>query len=161
MSNADQIFVEISQTPVSKIVRRKPIEVFENTCVQDVLDALNREHRGVALVVDQECRLLGIFTERDVLLRLPLTDSGWREAPVCDFMTHDPHSIRTNESIGLALNRMQEGAFRHLPIVDEEERAIGVLSVRDILDYVVDHFPSEFLNLPPSPNLETTGEWGG
>lgn len=161
MSNTDQIFTEISETPVSRIVRRKPVQVFPETPVQEILDALNREHRGVAMVIDTECTLLGIFTERDVLLRLPLTDSGWREAPVLDFMTRDPQSVRTNESIGQALHVMQEGAFRHLPIVDEENRAIGVLSVRDILDYVVEHFPSEFLNLPPAPNLETTGEWGG
>jgi hypothetical protein len=51
-----------------------------------------------------------------------------------------------------ALNKMNVGGFRHSPLVDEKGKPVGVVAMRNIVDYIVHLFPEEVLNLPPSPN---------
>jgi CBS domain-containing protein len=80
--------------------------------------------------MDRE-RLLGIFTERDLLVRVVATGRNPAETRLADVMTTDIETIGGDESIEEAIRRMDEGAFRHLPVVDSE-RVLGVLSVRDI-----------------------------
>jgi CBS domain-containing protein len=46
---------------------------------------------------------------------------------------------------------MEEGGYRHLPVVDERERPVGILSVKRIIRYLVEHFPTTVYNLPPDP----------
>jgi CBS domain-containing protein len=66
-------------------------------------------------------------------------------------MTFDPVVVRAKESVGTALRRMQEGGYRHLPVVDEAGQPVGMLSVKHIVRYLVEHFPSTIYNLPPDP----------
>ena len=84
---------------------------------------LMRERRVGCLLVCREDRLLGVFTERDLMRRvlaagLPLT------TPVSVCMTADPVVVRPKDSIGAAVRRMEEGGYRHLPVVDEAGRPI-------------------------------------
>ena len=109
---------------------------------------LMREHRvGCLLVVEGE-RLVGIITERDLLLKL---GAGDLSRPVRDFMTREPEVLTLDAPIVYALNKMSVGGFRHVPLVDAERRPVGVVSVKDIIDYIVDFFPNDVLTVPPDP----------
>ena len=91
---------------------------------------------------------MGIFTERDVLLRI--VDRGKNPAtlPLSEAMTPDPDVLSVNATVAYALNRMSVGGFRHVPVVDAEHRPAFVVSVRDVVEYLVEAFPREVLNLP-------------
>jgi CBS domain-containing protein len=107
-----------------------------------------REHRvGCVLVVEGE-RLVGILTERDLLLKL---ERGSDERAVRDLMTPDPEVLSPEDPIVYALNKMSVGGFRHVPLVDEAGRPVGVVSVKDIVEYIVDFFPNDVLTVPPDP----------
>ena len=66
-------------------------------------------------------------------------------------MTPDPVSVRCKDPIRLAASRMEEGGYRHLPVLDEAGRPVGILSAKRIVHYLVEHFPATVYNLPPDP----------
>jgi CBS domain-containing protein len=121
--------------PVRSILRRRRLgpELVAARADETVCDAAKRmaENKcGSILIMDRE-RLLGIFTERDLLVRVVATGRNPAETRLDEVMTTDIETIDGDESIEEAIRRMDEGAFRHLPVVDSE-RVLGVLSVRDI-----------------------------
>jgi predicted transcriptional regulator len=63
--------------------------------------------------------------------------SDLSEATVKDFMTAKPVTERPDVSLAFALNLMSNGGFRHIPIVDQDKMPIGVLSVKDVIDHIV------------------------
>jgi CBS domain-containing protein len=68
-------------------------------------------------------------------------------------MTPNPVAVHPKDSIGAAVRRMEEGGYRHLPVVDEVGRPLGMLSVKRIVHYLVEHFPATVYNLPPDPDV--------
>jgi len=62
--------------------------------------------------------------------------------------------LRAEDSLDAALLHMAKGGYRHIPIVDEGNHPLGMVSVRDIISYLVEHFPQEILTLPPRPVRE-------
>jgi len=113
------------------------------------------------VLVEEAGRIAGIFSERDVMLRVDYTDPSWTRRPVREFMTRAPRTIREDEPIEDALNIMLTGGHRHLPIVDAAGALLGIVSIRDILIHIVGFFPADFINLPPDPEHESSGVWGG
>jgi CBS domain-containing protein len=85
---------------------------------------------GSTLVMEGD-RLVGIFTERDIVHTLTGTSDVGRSSTVREHMTPDPEVIAPDATVGEALDRMLEGGFRHLPVV-EDGRVIGVVSMRDL-----------------------------
>src|SRR6516225_1417781 len=91
--------------------------------------ALMRQYEVGCLVVTKDDRLVGIFTERDLMRRvlaagLPLS------TPVSQCMTPDPVFVDEKESIRAAVRRMEEGGYRHLPVIGDTGKAVGILSVK-------------------------------
>jgi CBS domain-containing protein len=103
--------------------------------VGEVLSLIERETVGCALVVD-EGRLVGIFSERDALTRLNTRAAELASHPVSEFMTPDPECLKPSAKIAFALQRMDLGGYRHVPIVDDAGRAVGVISIRDVLRHL-------------------------
>jgi CBS domain-containing protein len=112
-----------------------PPEIVDTTA--DVDDAIRRMHdKGIdcVLVVDGG-RLVGIFTDRDAVLKVAGTKAG--SQPISAVMTHDPVVLRHNETIAVALNKMAVGGFRHIPIV-EDGRPTGVVTARDVFHHLAE-----------------------
>jgi CBS domain-containing protein len=135
---------------VSRLYPTAPLRIRPEEAVAEAV-ALMRQHRVGCVLVCRDVRLVGIFTERDLMRRvlaegLPLT------VPVSAAMTPDPVVVSPKESVGAAVRRMEEGGYRHLPVVDPAGRPLGVLSVKRIVHYLVEHFPSTVYNLPPDPS---------
>ena len=151
---------EIAATPIGTIVRRLPVRVTPETPLGEVVAALREKGRG-AVLVEEDGRITGICSERDVMLRIDHGDPSWTARPVREVMTRAPRTIREDEQIEDALNTMLTGGHRHLPIVDAAGALLGIVSIRDILVHVVGFFPADFINLPPDPDHEASGVWGG
>lgn len=133
--------------PIRRLLPLGPQLVSPATTVTDAVRAM-REHRaGCVLVVDGE-RLVGIFTERDLLYLVGVSSL---DRPVSEVMTTDPDVLRPNDPIVYALNLMSVGGYRHVPLVDDAHRPVGVVSMRHIVHYLVAFFPQAVLTLPPDP----------
>ncbi len=126
----------------------------------EAIAAMQKERRGCVLVVDGE-KLAGIFTERDVLLKVAGLSIDLKQAKVADYMTRDPVSLPAEASVAFALNRMVVEGFRHIPLVDDHGRPVGVVSMRELIEYLSEFFRKEMLNLPPDPRLPFQNREGG
>jgi CBS domain-containing protein len=135
---------------VSRLHPTPPHKIGPEQTVADAVALMCRERVGCVLICQGE-RLIGIFTERDLLRRVlapgkPLT------LPIAECMTRDPVAVNPKESIGAAVRRMEEGGYRHLPVVDNAGKPLNVLSVKRIVHYLVEHFPGTVYNQPPDPD---------
>ena len=128
------------------------ISVGLEATLQEAVETLQREHIGCVLVVGVDGRLAGIFTERDLLNRVAGRHLDWECERVGDYMTRDPETLQPDHRIAWALNLMSLGGYRHVPLIDEAGRPVGVVSIKDIVALIVDLFPAPVLNLPPDPH---------
>lgn len=146
--------------PIRVIEHRPPISVQRTTPVAGAIQLMKQSRTG-CLLVEEGGKLVGIFTERDILMKLLGTGQDLAAIPVQAVMTANPEALTDEDEIAWAIHLMSVGGFRHLPLVDSERRPIGVLSVRDVVDYIVGFFPSEVLNLPPEPGQHARIPEGG
>ncbi len=142
---------------VSRLDIGEPHTIAGTATITEALAAMRAAHVSCLLVV-QDDKVVGIFTERDLLTRVlavrkPLSLS------VAECMTPEPVTVNPKDPVRTAIRRMQSGGYRHLPVVDEEGRPVGILSAKKIVQYLADHFPATVYNLPPDPNqVPTTAE---
>src|SRR5512145_1938940 len=137
--------------PLNALPIQRAITLSPNATVTEAIRAMQREHRGCVLVTDDETarsKLIGIFTERDVLFRI--VDRGRNPAalPIGEVMTPNPENLSARATVAYVLNKMSVGGFRHVPVVDDEHRPVCVISVGDVVNFLVSAFPREVLNLP-------------
>jgi CBS domain-containing protein len=135
---------------VSRLDPALPLTNDADEAVADAVTAMREQNVGCLLVTDAG-RVVGIFTERDLLTRV-LSRGRSLETPLRSCMTPNPVTVGPKDPVRTAIRRMQKGGYRHLPVVDEEGRPIGMLSVRRVVHYLVEHFPALIFNLPPEAN---------
>ena len=111
------------------------VTVRPGASVREAAIAMHRANVGSVLVVDEEMRLLGIFTERD-LVRVVATGIPL-DTPVERVMTTKLVTASPDESIAMVASKMIEHGIRHIPVVDESGRLVGIISIRDVLRHVV------------------------
>ncbi len=137
--------------PIEPLIAGPPVTVPLDATLQEAVKKLQEKHIGCVLVVGEDGKLAGIFTERDLLTKIVGRPVDLARAQVADHMTVEPETLRADDKVAWALNKMQLGGFRHVPIVDAGGRPIGVVSVKDIVEFIVELFPAAVLNLPPEP----------
>jgi CBS domain-containing protein len=130
--------------------------VERSATVAEAVELMRKENTGCVLVCDAG-QLVGLFTERDLMRRVlavgkPLT------LPIAEVMTPDPVTIMPRDPIRLAVRRFEGGGHRHLPVVDESKRPVGILSVKRVVHYLVEHYPSAVYNQPPSDQAPDSAE---
>lgn len=150
-AEAARLGAAILHQPIRELATvRPPICVSPHTSVRSAIEQMNRHSAGCVLV-EEGGRLVGIFTERDVLIKVVGMAMDVEQTPVITVMTADPEFLSPDDRVSYALNKMSIGGFRHIPLVDENGRSVGVVSMRNVVDYMVDLFRAEVLNLPPEP----------
>ena len=131
---------------------KPPITVSPETTARRAIADMNASNVGCVLV-ERQGKLVGILTERDVLTKVALSGIDLDRTQVASIMTAAPETLSMDDRISYALNKMVVGGFRHIPLVDAAQRPVGVVSMRNVVEYMVDLFPHEVLNLPPEPRL--------
>jgi CBS domain-containing protein len=140
----DSLVMDLGPLPAPRLAPR--------ATVYQALQFLLRGRRG-AVVAVEGARPVGIFTERDVLIRLPeglfaLRDR-LRTAPLDEVMSKPPLTVKRQETLLEAIRSMARNGCRHLVVVDREGALRGLLTSSDIVQHLTDQFPEETLNLPP------------
>jgi CBS domain-containing protein len=134
---------------VSRLFPTPPHQIAPERPVSEAIELMRQKKVG-CVVACTDGKLVGILTERDLMRRViavgrPLT------TPVAECMTRDPVTVSSKESIRSAIDCMEKGSYRHLPVLDEKQRLVGILSVKRIVHYLVEHFPGTIYCLPPDP----------
>jgi len=105
---------------------------------EDAIRAMLDRRVGAVAVVDENTRVAGIFTERDVLRRLSLSGREPAQSPIREVMTTPVEMATLDTTPGQALATMVERHYRHLPIVDDDGKLLGMLSIRNVLQTRID-----------------------
>jgi CBS domain-containing protein len=131
--------IGVLATPIGQVPSPPAVIVDPAATVREVVDRLISAGASCVLVVSRG-RLIGIFSERDLLMRVADRYDALRSSPIREFMTPDPETLGPEATVAWALNRMDVGGFRHLPLL-EEGRPLRVVSVKHLLAFLADSYP--------------------
>jgi CBS domain-containing protein len=140
--------------PVQNLKLKEAMYVEEGTSVSEAIKIMQENHIGCILITKKGI-LSGIFTERDVLNRIVGFGKDLNKTKIEEVMTAGPENFPIHTSIAHILNAMHIGGKRHVIIVDENKHPTAVVSVKDIVEFIVEHFSEEVLNVPPRPIVKT------
>lgn len=152
--------LETITRPVTAIMRTEIGTVAPHATVQEAVELMASGHYGCVLVVEGP-RLVGILSERDVVVRLLDRSLDPRTEKVADHMTMEPETVSPADAIAFALNIMSVGGFRHVPVTDDTGALAGIVSIRDVAHLLVEHFRAEILTLPPRTDPGPRTQHGG
>ena len=132
----------MSQRPIRSVIDKQHIvTALATTTVIDAGRLMKQSKVGAVLVVDNG-RLVGIFTERDALYRVLVEGLDPTTTQIAEVMTARPQTIHPDKPFVHALHLMHEGGFRHMPVV-EGGRPVGIVSARDVLGPELEELVSE------------------
>ena len=120
---------------VGEVMTRSLLTIDPTASLHDAAARMSERGVGAALVMSGD-HVSGILTERDVLHAVATGSVDGTH--VAAWMTRDPETVEVGESLGQAAAVMIHGGFRHLPVVDEDNRPVGIVSIRDLMRVVVD-----------------------
>jgi len=132
---------------VLELCDREAAAVGLEATVADAIHKMLDYRVGAVAVVDGEFRVAGIFTERDVLRKLALSRLDPQATKVRELMTTPVEMATLSTGAGEALTTMLERHFRHLPVADNNGKLLGVLSIRNLLEWRVDDLSRELESL--------------
>ncbi|MDX1523667.1 MAG: CBS domain-containing protein [Anaerolineae bacterium] len=124
--------------------------VESGTSVKATVKEMRTNAQHCAIVLDKGV-LAGIFTDRDILMRVVDAPQVW-DRPIDEVMTPSPFAVNSNDKADKALALMDEKHFRNVPVLDQNGNVIGTLTHYAIIKYLADHFPESIYNLPPDPD---------
>ena len=138
---------------IQNLKLREPLAIPHSTTLKDVLERMKAESRGYAVILKGK-KVVGIFTERDALMRVAGQGPGYKESlsdPIEKFMTPDPKCLTLEASVADVIRLMSERSYRHVPLLNDKGELQATVGVRDLLGFLAEHFPYEVYNLPPNP----------
>jgi CBS domain-containing protein len=142
--------LELRSQKARTLARPEPGMIGPGTTLREAMDRM-RSQGGDAVLVTEGGRVAGILTERDVLTRLLGAEVDYGR-PVSEFMTAQPHTLPADTSLLDAMQAMERGHYRNVPLVGDDGEVVGLLRQQDVLSYIAEAFPQEILNLPPRPH---------
>lgn len=149
---SDKKLLPFWSRPVSSLTLQDPLILQEETPVKDCIDQMQARKTGLVVVVDDQERMTGVFSEKDVLVKyLDTPLSG--DAPIKEVMTSNALYRTPETTVSQALDFFGENQIRHLPVLDTERKVTGLLSIRVLTDYISEHLPESILNLPPKDGV--------
>ena len=143
------------QQPIDLSSLRPVIGVTPETTLASVVDTMLAQRVGCVVVTEDE-HLVGLFTERDLLCKVVPNGIDISTTPVSSVMTREPETLHFESPLVYALQRMSVGGYRHVPLMNNEGKAVAVVSMRDIVEHIVSLYPDQILNIPDQP-----GSWSG
>lgn len=156
-----------SETKFSRRVRADKVSLMQTddfVCIEPTtplsaaIEAMKKDEGGCAIVCEGE-RVVGIFTERDLLTKVVGNDVDM-QAPVSNWMSPAVSTLTPDATIGDAVSLMNDKSFRNIPLV-KDGKLVGSISVFDVIFYLAESYPKETMNLPPMPDQIMTKEEGG
>ena len=141
-------FAAYFDEPLEDLGLMPPIGVSPTDTVRQAIETMNSRRVGCVLVgIDRV--LVGIFTERDVITKVTTRGDEALDSPVSEYMTRNPECLSGSDRVVHAINAMVEGGYRHVPVLADDGRALGVFGMRAFVTYLADLHPEQIINAPP------------
>ena len=145
--------------PISSMNLKDVTTLDASVTVGEAVALLQKKNFGSA-VITTNGKVSGIITERDIMSKVTLKGEELTKKSVTEIMTKDPLTLRKTDEIAYLLNNMHVGGYRHIPIVDANDKPISIASIRCVMDYVIEHFPASVMNMVGEPFRGESGRDG-
>jgi len=122
---------------LSDCIRNNVVTASPEDSVEDIAQLMDRRNVGSVIITRNE-RPVGIVTDRDIVIRVTARDKDPKFTSISDIMTRDPLVIREEDSIGDVMSCVREMKVRRLPVVDENECLVGIVSLDDVVSELVE-----------------------
>ena len=139
---------------VNLLAPSAPLCLPATATVHEAITKMLANRRAAVVIVDGGGRLIGIFTERDVLTRVVGQSRDVQRTTLAEVMTRDPEALSPQDRICYAVNRMNNAGYRTVPLVDAERRPIGIVTISDVVKWLAEIFPEAVLNLRPGDEIK-------
>lgn len=123
-------------TTLAELSTTDYVKITADTSIHQAIEQMNEKGHQCAMVIEGDS-IIGILTERDILQKYAHQYQDKADAPVSEFMTSNPISLRNEDPIVFGINRMMVGGYRHIPL-HRDGKLSGMVSVRDVLSHLVD-----------------------
>ena len=100
--------------------------------VYDAARIMNENHVGCIPVCDDQKYLVGVITDRDIVLRSVACDKNAKQTPVSEIMTTNVCTCGCEEDVSIAQNAMAQNQIRRIPVVDDQNKMVGILTLGDL-----------------------------
>jgi CBS domain-containing protein len=117
--------------------------VLPHATMREVIDVLANKHIGALVIADDDGAMKGIVSERDVVRTLASNGVEAMDKPVSSFMTKDVKSASEEDGVIDVARRMSAGRFRHMPVLGDDGRLVGIVSVGDAIKYRLEQMEAE------------------
>lgn len=122
--------------PVSELLTGVDLLVCRpSDTIDKILKIFQTEKKGCVLVYEKK-KLVGILSNRDLLLRVAGRHDDLSKVTVAEVMTQNPGFVRPEDPIAFAVNKMAVGGYRHVPVLRSDGTPVSILLIRDILRYL-------------------------
>ena len=137
----------LKDTKIYQILRPKCVNSLPDLTLQQALDLMHREKAGYLVVTDPHMKVLKKGVSLDESME--------------KYMLHNPKTLKKTDTVGMAVDLMNQENVRHVPLVDELGQMTGILSIRTVVNFLAELFPTEVFNLPPKADqIHETVEGG-
>lgn len=131
----------------------------EGTTIHAAIDKMKDASRSVVVIVDGDEKVCGVFTEVD-FVRKVLGNKVGPGATIDAYMTTGPHTVTRDSKLSDAFEIMSRRNFRHLPVVDSDNKPTALLAVRHLIQYIAERYPAEVLAMAPDVHQITEADGG-
>lgn len=131
----DRVERSLMEDPVSVLNPRKAVTLPPTATVGQAMQTMLAHDVGALLIVDGSGKLVGIFSERDLLTKVAGLVPDYAGRPVREFMTAGPEAVRSTDTLAFVLHKMDGGGYRHVPVL-KDGQPLGMISVRDMLRHI-------------------------
>jgi CBS domain-containing protein len=148
MKQEDYLVSLFRKDDCKRLIRSELNALPKNATIRQAIDALRSQWASYVCILDDDEKLLGIITERDIL-RYVDSETLDESAPASTIMNSDYHTIECRESISQIALTLYKNTFMHLPILDEG-KLVGIVSARDFIHYLIEYFAETVHTLKPA-----------
>jgi CBS domain-containing protein len=146
--------------PISQLPKQPFYVVTETEPLINIIEQFKKHHVNCVLI-ERNDKLVGIFSEKDIIYHIVGNQLDLSKEIVGDYMTKSPQKLRPSDPLAYALNRMVDGGFRHVPLINSKHKPVGVVSLCHIINCLGKHYNEEIMNLPHRPLRSQTQREGG
>ncbi len=146
---ADALEEALAEEMIAELKSKPYAEIPSDKSVHGAIQALSGL-KVASLMVIEEGRLVGVFTERDVLEKVSTRFDEVKDLPVCEVMTANPIVVYETDPVATALSAIAAAGYRRVPVLDINEKVVGVISPRRVFSFLQDHFAPKEAQ-PPNP----------
>jgi CBS domain-containing protein len=148
----------VRRNSVSQLQTDDFVCIEPDTPLHEAIERMKEDEGGCAIVC-QQGRIVGIFTERDLIAKV-VGEEVDMNAPVSGHMTTTVETLSTEATIGDVVELMNRKGYRNIPLV-RDGKLSGSISVFDVITYLAESYPKETMNLPPVPAQVMDTQEGG